>query len=104
MGCGAAGVPLVQLCTWNDWGEGTQVEPSHEYGYRDLEVVQATRAAASGERPRPEDLRLPARLFALRKTAGRDAATLDRIAALLAARKADEARAALDALDGSRPR
>ncbi|MFN3189199.1 MAG: hypothetical protein ACE361_01650 [Aureliella sp.] len=25
-------VPIVQLATWNDWGEGTQIEPSREFG------------------------------------------------------------------------
>ena len=23
---------VVQLATWNDWGEGTQIEPSIEFG------------------------------------------------------------------------
>ena len=35
-----SGLPVVQISTWNDWGEGTIIEPSTEFGYRDLEVVQ----------------------------------------------------------------
>jgi hypothetical protein len=30
---------IIQIATWNDWGEGTVVEPSREFGYRDLELV-----------------------------------------------------------------
>lgn len=32
--------PIVQIATWNDWGEGTQIEPSHESGFRDLIHLQ----------------------------------------------------------------
>ena len=38
-----SGLPLIQISTWNDWGEGTVIEPSLEFGYRDLEVVQRLR-------------------------------------------------------------
>ena len=27
---------IVQVVTWNDFGEGSMVEPTQEYGYRDL--------------------------------------------------------------------
>ena len=30
----------VQIVTWNDFGEGTVVEPTKEYGYRDLGIIQ----------------------------------------------------------------
>lgn len=36
-------VELIQLATWNDWGEGTGIEPTVEFGYRDLEVLQKLR-------------------------------------------------------------
>jgi len=26
---------MVQIATWNDWGEGTGIEPTAEFGYRD---------------------------------------------------------------------
>jgi hypothetical protein len=35
--------PIVQIVTWNDFGEGTVVEPTHEYGYRDLGMIQNLR-------------------------------------------------------------
>ena len=34
---------VVQVVTWNDFGEGTIVEPTQDYGYRDLGVVQNLR-------------------------------------------------------------
>lgn len=31
---------LVQVVTWNDFGEGTVIEPTKEYGFRDLFLIQ----------------------------------------------------------------
>jgi len=31
---------MVQIVTWNDFGEGSMVEPTQEYGYRDLGIIQ----------------------------------------------------------------
>jgi hypothetical protein len=31
---------IIQIVTWNDYGEGTMVEPTREYGFRDLGIVQ----------------------------------------------------------------
>ena len=35
-----SGAPFVQVATWNDYGEGTQVEPTIEHGSRDLTELQ----------------------------------------------------------------
>ncbi len=35
-----AGIPMLQLVTWNDFGEGTMLEPTIEYGFLFLEKVQ----------------------------------------------------------------
>lgn len=66
----------MQIATWNDWGEGTMVEPSVEFGYRDLEAVRAvlqqflpatsTNPADTGV---SERLRLPVQLLELRRRA-----------------------------------
>lgn len=63
--------PIVQIATWNDWGEGTVVEPSLEYGTRDLEVVQRLRRRLiePGFAVVPEALQLPGRLLELRRSA-----------------------------------
>ena len=83
-----SGLPLIQISTWNDWGEGTVIEPSVEFGYRDLEVVQRLRRQfIEPEFPcKAEDLRLPLRLYKLRKEARKRAISvteLDEVARLL---------------------
>lgn len=35
-----AGLDYLQISTWNDFGEGTTIEPTDEYGYRYLTVLQ----------------------------------------------------------------
>ena len=66
MNCNA---PIIQIATWNDWGEGTSIEPSQEFGYRDLEVILGVRR----KRGQPKldatasALRLPLKLLELRR-------------------------------------
>lgn len=63
-----AGAEIIQLATWNDYGEGTIIEPTEEFGYERLEIVQQTRAEidATFNADTPA-LTLPIRLFTLRK-------------------------------------
>lgn len=95
----ATGAPIVQVATWNDWGEGTIVEPSREFGLRDLVVIQDARRAQDGRFPWTNaDLELPRRLLEARRGGGaEDRDRLDRIAAALADGDAEEARGLLDA-------
>jgi hypothetical protein len=93
---------IIQLATWNDWGEGTNIEPCREFGYRDLEIVQEFRrkyvdAAFAGK---PADLRLPIKLLERRREAlsTKQESQLDRVAALFAAGKVSDARATLESL------
>ena len=60
---------IVQVATWNDWGEGTVVEPSREFGYRDLEVLQQLRRRYIDRQfnMTPGDLRLPFQLLHCRR-------------------------------------
>jgi len=103
-----SGSPVVQIATWNDWGEGTVIEPSKEFGYRDLETVQTLRrrfidAEFQGK---PNDLRLPLRLLRLRRDLSvqrTQAATLDQVADSLASGSALNARAALEKLETHDP-
>lgn len=55
---------LIQIATWNDYGEGTVIEPTDKLGYRYLEMVQKE---AGPKGASLEDLRLPALLYRLRK-------------------------------------
>ena len=74
--------PIVQLATWNDWGEGTMIEPSVEFGTRDLEVVQrARRGLTPGFTVNKGHLALPGRLLALRRSMS-DAAQQSRLDAV----------------------
>lgn len=97
--------PVIQLVTWNDYGEGTIIEPTHEFGYTFLEIIQQARRKEAGSTLSftAEDLRLPARLYKLRKTGIAPAAALERISNLLSNGKCKEARKALDKLEGVKP-
>lgn len=60
---------MIQLVTWNDFGEGTVIEPTVEFGYRDLGVVQDFRRQyfEPGFSHTTNDLALPLRLYNLRR-------------------------------------
>jgi len=62
----------IQVVTWNDFGEGTIVEPTTQYGYRDLGVIQNfKRQYWETNFPfQTNDLLLPMRLYNLRKQFG----------------------------------
>jgi len=93
-----SGAPFVQIATWNDWGEGTQIEPSKEFGYRDLEVLQRDRRNDDPSFPyREDDLRLPADLYRLRKS-GASKQKLDEAARNLLHGQAKKARSILKSL------
>ena len=91
--------PFIQLATWNDWGEGTQIEPSIEFGYRDLECIhqlckQTTQSSTI------DDLRLPLALLEQRRldiSTNSKTAQLDEVAALIADGKLAEAKSRLTA-------
>jgi acetyl esterase/lipase len=81
--------PIIQLATWNDYGEGTVLEPTRSNGYRYLEHIQRLRRAGN-----LADLRLPVVLYQSRKRGG-DAAVLDQAAERLFAGQGVEAEALL---------
>ncbi|RLE85911.1 MAG: hypothetical protein DRJ67_08230 [Thermoprotei archaeon] len=35
-----SGADLVLICTWNEWHEGTEIEPSREYGFKYLDLTR----------------------------------------------------------------
>jgi hypothetical protein len=92
-----AGAAIIQVATWNDGGEGTIVEPSREFGLRDLAVIQEARRASDTRFAwTRDDITLPHRLFAARQRgASVDRERLDRAAAALLAGRATEARSLL---------
>ena len=93
---------VIQLVTWNDYGEGTTIEPTAEYGYQYLEIVQAIRESLD-----PffiflkEDLTLPLRMYDARLRSGGLASinsVLDRVFTLVVSEQRDAAVALLDSL------
>jgi len=91
---------IIQLATWNDWGEGTNIEPCREYGYRDLEIVQNFRCkhVDASFAPTPADLRLPIKLLELRREVSSSAQTsqLKNVSSLIASGRLREAQRLLD--------
>lgn len=56
-------VDFIQIATWNDFGEGTQIEPTKEYGFLHLEMLQNYTETTY----KKEDLRIPYYIYKLRK-------------------------------------
>ncbi|WP_299157220.1 glycoside hydrolase family 71/99-like protein [uncultured Tenacibaculum sp.] len=56
-------VDFIQIATWNDFGEGTQIEPTKEHRFLHLEELQEY-TKTSYEK---EDLRIPYYIYKLRK-------------------------------------
>ena len=90
--------PIIQIATWNDYGEGTVIEPTKMFGYRYLEFVQKN---ANPQCPfGPDALRLPVILYQLKKKHGRSSARmkeLERATDLLFAGKCNEAQSLIEA-------
>lgn len=59
---------VIQLITWNDYGEGTIIEPTEEFGHLYLEIMQETQRSLQPNFPfTAEDLALPMQLLQLRQ-------------------------------------
>ncbi len=54
---------FIQLVTWNDFGEGTMIEPTEEFGFMFLQLLQQY----TGVSYTPEDLQIAQDLYFLRK-------------------------------------
>jgi hypothetical protein len=98
------GGPLVQIATWNDWGEGTIIEPSVEFGFRDLECVQELRKRhlEPAFAPTADDLKLAHRLFQLRRSkpaSSRGMEQVDAISRHLGSGLIQQARSAIEAME-----
>ena len=103
--CMAGPWEMVQFVTWNDYGEGTMIEPTHEFGYTFLEVIQEERRKELGTSfpYSKDDLRLPARLLELRRKNSSAMEEGDRIARLIRQGEPAAARAELDRLAPAPP-
>jgi hypothetical protein len=95
--------PMVQVVTWNDFGEGTMVEPTQENGYRDLGIIQDLRRQYldSGFSSNTNDLALALQFYNLRRQFVSNnvaSAELDQVFTNLVTGKFDEARVQLNQL------
>lgn len=61
------GPAWVQIVTWNDWNEGSQIEPSLEYGRYYLEQSQLFTAQYTGQSLSPSALIIPQAIFELKQ-------------------------------------
>lgn len=57
-------IDALQLITWNDFGEGTMLEPTYEFGFEYLTLLQSQLGVSYGE----YELQQIYRLYQLRKT------------------------------------
>lgn len=89
-----SGAPIVQIATWNDWGEGTQIEPSRELKYRDLEIVQQLLRERRFTDYQHDDLTLPLRLRHARQSKAPHVES-QRVADLISAGNLEAARSIL---------
>ncbi len=61
------GPSWIQVVTWNDWNEGSEIEPSLEYGRYYLEQTQQFTELYTGEQFVPEALSIPEAIYLYRK-------------------------------------
>lgn len=99
------GSDMIQLITWNDYGEGTNIEPTVEYGYSYLEAVQNFKISSVDPAFGfiKADLQLPLRIYQLRKSHSNDPAynkILDRTFDLIIGGEAGKAKVVVDSLLG----
>jgi hypothetical protein len=99
---------IVQIVTWNDFGEGTMVEPTQEYGYRDLGIIQNLRRQYldPGFSYRTNDLAMAFRFYNLRKQYGSTpalSAELDRAFTNIVSGKVSTANLQLTGMESSHP-
>lgn len=95
---------MVQIVTWNDFAEGTMVEPTVEYGFRDLGIIQEHRRLHldAGFAYTTNDLEIPLRLYHLRRASSTNVvqnADLDCIANEILKGNLEAATLALDEME-----
>jgi len=99
---------FVHLVTWNDFGEGTMVEPTLECGYRDLGMIQNFRRQYLDPdfTYTTNDLAIAYRFYNLRKQHGTNAAIsaeLNRIFTNIVTGRITVANRRLAAIESNRP-
>ena len=94
---GRSGLPFLQLVTWNDFGEGTMIEPTRRFGFSFLVQVQAFTGVDFTE----ADLELVYALYQARNRHGTDRAMqaeLDQVYRCIVSLRLEEAAGLLQEL------
>ena len=81
---------FIQIATWNDYGEGTGIEPTQSFKYQYLEEIQKYTQTGFGR----DDLRLPVILYNLKKKHMKNSVVMEdlkQVSTLLFSSKCDEA-------------
>jgi hypothetical protein len=99
---------IVQVATWNDFGEGTIIEPTKQFGYRDLGIIQDFRRQylEPGFACQTNDLALATRLLNLRRQYSTNSiisAELNRVFTNIVSGNLSAARLQLSSLESNRP-
>ena len=96
---------IIQLQTWNDYGEGTNIEPTLEYGTKYLEIIQSVRDSLDAAFPfTASDLQMPLRMYNARVSNASNAkiqGVLNRVYDYIIASQPATAKALLDSLLGT---
>lgn len=90
-------VDLLQIITWNDFGEGTMIEPTLEFGYSRLEQLQQFLGVSFSQK----ELALAVRLYQKRKALKgkiQENKILDQVFFYLVSLQIEKAKALLDGL------
>ena len=85
---------FIQIATWNDYGEGTAIEPTKSFKYQYLEEVQKYTQTCFSQ----NDLQLPVMLYELKKKHMKNTVAMEdlkQVSTLLFSSKCAEARALL---------
>lgn len=91
-------LPHLQLVTWNDFGEGTMLEPTREFGYQFLATVQGF----TGVGYNAQDLAYVTKLYQMRKKHKQNAVIqqkLNQVYYYMVSLKLDRAKALLDSIN-----
>lgn len=101
-------IPMVMIATWNHFGEGTLIEPTREFGFRDLALLQQLRRQWIDPAfpPTTNELAMVWQLYQLRRAARRAAhpqTDLDAAADALANFRFEDARRLLQGFSRTPP-
>lgn len=66
---------MIQICTWNDYGEGTIIEPTDEFGTTFVDIIQQ----ATGSKYTHEDFEELTNIYFMRRKHADNATKLEEL-------------------------